>query len=172
MAKPKARAPRISARDKLRGKESTANSRRSSQGDRGVGLCIPQFEYWLLLHCDDAYGVGTQQQVLKSLKNHLPAYEKTSHFVLRWGRFKLQLSAPPGNFRGTTKASKSSKKISVSVVPQQQSTSSSKRCSTLSVSRTERVKPSGNATASELHRPPTGAAPRDYWKRGKAERPA
>lgn len=188
MAKPKARATRISARDKLRGKESTANSRqiralfgivvegetekryftmdcfrdksvrvivnpgkpndppalanaaqalierlkeggdlrsgdqvwvvldkdtwtddqleevfawaaeRSAQGDRGVGLCVPQFEYWLLLHFDDAYGIGTQQQVLNSLKNHLPAYEKNQPLRLEVGQIRAAIDRATRKF--------------------------------------------------------------------------
>lgn len=36
---------------------------RSEKGDRGVGLCIPQFEYWLLLHFEDGRGVGTKAEI-------------------------------------------------------------------------------------------------------------
>lgn len=49
---------------------------RSGRGDRGVGLCVPQFEYWLLLHYEDAKGVGTQSEVLRRLKEYLPRYRK------------------------------------------------------------------------------------------------
>ena len=71
---------------------------RSSQGDRGVGLCIPQFEYWLLLHFDDAYGIGTQQQVLNSLKNHLPAYEKNQPLRLEVGQIQAAIDRATRKF--------------------------------------------------------------------------
>ena len=49
---------------------------RSEKGDRGVGLCIPQFEYWLLLHFEDGRGVGTKSEVLHRLERYLPGYRK------------------------------------------------------------------------------------------------
>lgn len=49
---------------------------RREKGDRGVGLCIPQFEYWLLLHFEDGRGVGTKAEVLHRLERYLPGYRK------------------------------------------------------------------------------------------------
>ena len=49
---------------------------RAARGDRGVGLCVPQFEYWLLLHFEDGAGVGTKTEVLDRLAKHIPDYEK------------------------------------------------------------------------------------------------
>jgi hypothetical protein len=42
----------------------------------GFALSNPKFEYWLLLHFDDAKGVVTSEQCSKLLAKHLPHYDK------------------------------------------------------------------------------------------------
>ncbi|EPD68286.1 hypothetical protein HMPREF1219_01932 [Corynebacterium pyruviciproducens ATCC BAA-1742] len=44
--------------------------------DRGLGLSLPQFEYWLLLHYEDGVGVLTQRECLSRLHHHNPHYRK------------------------------------------------------------------------------------------------
>lgn len=50
----------------------------NARPDRGVGLTIPQFEYWLLLHFDDGKGASTQTEVLNALRRHIPHYQKAA----------------------------------------------------------------------------------------------
>jgi uncharacterized protein YpiB (UPF0302 family) len=42
----------------------------------GFALSNPKFEFWLLLHFEDAKGVGTSEQCSKKLAKHLPGYNK------------------------------------------------------------------------------------------------
>lgn len=46
--------------------------------DRGVGLTVPQFEYWLVLHFDDGKGLLTQREVEEKLGQYWPNYSKTA----------------------------------------------------------------------------------------------
>lgn len=50
----------------------------NSRPDRGVGLTIPQFEYWLLLHYEDVKGKNSQKEVLNALRCHAPNYQKAA----------------------------------------------------------------------------------------------
>lgn len=51
-----------------------------------IAFSNPNFEMWLLLHYQEQTAPITRQQVIKALKNHLPAYSKaaknTYHIVL------------------------------------------------------------------------------------------
>lgn len=48
----------------------------SSRADRGIGFSSPQFEYWLLLHCEEGTGVATQHELLQRLQKYRPNYAK------------------------------------------------------------------------------------------------
>ena len=43
---------------------------------RGLALSNPKFEYWLLLHFEDAVGNLTSQHCVARLRRHLPKYDK------------------------------------------------------------------------------------------------
>jgi hypothetical protein len=47
-----------------------------SRSNYGFALSNPKFEYWLLLHFEDAKGVVTGEQCSKQLAKHLPDYDK------------------------------------------------------------------------------------------------
>jgi hypothetical protein len=47
-----------------------------SRSNYGFALSNPKFEYWLLLHFDDAKGVATSEQCDRKLAKHLPGYNK------------------------------------------------------------------------------------------------
>ncbi len=47
-----------------------------SRSNYGFALSNPKFEYWLLLHFEDAKGVVTSEQCSKQLTKHLPDYYK------------------------------------------------------------------------------------------------
>lgn len=47
-----------------------------SRSNYGFALSNPKFEYWLLLHFDDAKGVATGEQCDRKLAKHLPGYNK------------------------------------------------------------------------------------------------
>lgn len=53
----------------------------NARTDRGVGLSIPQFEYWLLLHFEGGKGISTQAEVLNALRRHIPNYRKAAPFT-------------------------------------------------------------------------------------------
>ena len=42
----------------------------------GFALSNPKFEYWLLLHFEDATGIGAADEVDRRLKGHLPGFNK------------------------------------------------------------------------------------------------
>jgi hypothetical protein len=44
--------------------------------NHGFALSNPNFEYWLLLHFEEAKGVSNAQECLTRLKKHLPEYKK------------------------------------------------------------------------------------------------
>lgn len=44
--------------------------------NHGFALSNPNFEYWLLLHFEDAKGITNSQECLTRLKRHLPNYKK------------------------------------------------------------------------------------------------
>lgn len=44
---------------------------------RGLALSNPNFEYWLLLHFNDASGVTSARDILEKLKRELPSYSKS-----------------------------------------------------------------------------------------------
>jgi len=43
---------------------------------RGFALSNPNFEYWLLLHFEDAKGINSPRKILERLQRYLPEYEK------------------------------------------------------------------------------------------------
>jgi hypothetical protein len=47
-----------------------------SRKNFGFALSNPKFEYWLLLHFEDAKGVATGEDCDKKLAKHLPDYDK------------------------------------------------------------------------------------------------
>jgi hypothetical protein len=47
-----------------------------SRKNYGFALSNPKFEYWLLLHFEDAKGVATSQDCNKKLAKYLPNYDK------------------------------------------------------------------------------------------------
>jgi hypothetical protein len=49
-----------------------------SEQDNNYGLALsnPKFEYWLLLHFEDASGATTSQRCTAQLRRHLPNYDK------------------------------------------------------------------------------------------------
>ena len=47
-----------------------------NDGQRGMALSNPCFEYWLLLHFEDGSGAGTKETCNNRLKSHLPDYSK------------------------------------------------------------------------------------------------
>jgi hypothetical protein len=47
-----------------------------SKDNYGLALSNPKFEYWLLLHFDEAKGVQSSVQCSERLKRHLPDYDK------------------------------------------------------------------------------------------------
>jgi hypothetical protein len=47
-----------------------------SRSNYGFALSNPKFEFWLLLHFEDAKGVGTSEQCNEKLAKHLPDYDK------------------------------------------------------------------------------------------------
>jgi hypothetical protein len=47
-----------------------------SRSNYGFALSNPKFEYWLLLHFEDAAGVITSEQCNRRLAKHLPNYDK------------------------------------------------------------------------------------------------
>jgi len=47
-----------------------------SRKNYGFALSNPKFEYWLLLHFEDAKGVATGEDCDKKLAKHLPDYDK------------------------------------------------------------------------------------------------
>ena len=47
-----------------------------SRSNYGFALSNPKFEFWLLLHFEDAKGVVTSEQCSKQLTKHLPDYNK------------------------------------------------------------------------------------------------
>jgi uncharacterized protein YpiB (UPF0302 family) len=49
-----------------------------AQGRSNYGFVLsnPKFELWLLLHFEDAKGVGTSEECNKKLAKHLPGYDK------------------------------------------------------------------------------------------------
>lgn len=63
---------------------------RANQADRGVGLSIPQFEYWLLLHYEDGHRVGTQRECLDKLKAHDPNFDKADKQSVRFERSDIE----------------------------------------------------------------------------------
>ncbi len=44
--------------------------------NRGVAVSNPKFEYWLLLHFEDGYGINSARGCDDRLKRHLPDYDK------------------------------------------------------------------------------------------------
>lgn len=42
----------------------------------GLALSNPKFEYWLLLHFEDGYGISNGKECTTRLKNFLPEYDK------------------------------------------------------------------------------------------------
>ncbi|WP_083316929.1 RloB family protein [Corynebacterium sp. HMSC071B10] len=67
--------------------------------DRGVGYSCPQFEYWLLLHFEDAHGVSTQQDCLTRINRHIPQYQKGNSRMLRFSRDQIQKAVERANRR-------------------------------------------------------------------------
>ncbi|MDR3750379.1 MAG: RloB family protein [Terracidiphilus sp.] len=56
-----------------------------SRSNYGFALSNPKFEYWLLLHFEDANGVTTSDDCNLRLKKHLPDYNKhveSQHFSI------------------------------------------------------------------------------------------
>lgn len=58
-----------------------------AQGKKNYGFALsnPKFEYWLLLHFEDAAGVHTGNDCDKKLAKHLPRYDKhieAQHFSI------------------------------------------------------------------------------------------
>ena len=47
-----------------------------SKNNYGFALSNPKFEYWLLLHFDEAKGVQSSAQCSERLRQHLPDYDK------------------------------------------------------------------------------------------------
>jgi hypothetical protein len=47
-----------------------------SRPNYGFALSNPKFEFWLLLHFEDAKGAGTSEQCSRKLAKHLPDYDK------------------------------------------------------------------------------------------------
>jgi hypothetical protein len=47
-----------------------------SRSNYGFALSNPKFEFWLLLHFEDAKGICTSEQCNEKLAKHLPAYDK------------------------------------------------------------------------------------------------
>lgn len=70
-----------------------------SRDDRGVGYSCPQFEYWLLLHFEDAKGVSTQQDCLRRIVGHIPQYQKGKSGMLRFSRDQIQRAVGRANNR-------------------------------------------------------------------------
>ncbi len=48
----------------------------TTQKNFGFALSNPKFEYWLLLHFEDASGISTSRECSERLKRHLPEYDK------------------------------------------------------------------------------------------------
>lgn len=50
----------------------------SKENDKyGLAVSNPKFEYWLLLHFEDGYGVSNGKECSARLKKHLPEYDKS-----------------------------------------------------------------------------------------------
>jgi hypothetical protein len=48
----------------------------NSQPNHGMALSNPKFEYWMLLHFEDAKGVSTSYEIKNKLRQYLPSYVK------------------------------------------------------------------------------------------------
>lgn len=59
---------------------------------RGVGLSIPQFEYWLLLHYEDGQKVNSGKDTMARLKVHAPTYTKGKQLNLSNVQIKAAIS--------------------------------------------------------------------------------
>lgn len=48
----------------------------TSQANRGLAVSNPNFEYWLLLHFEEGYHVGSAAECIRRLKRYIPNYDK------------------------------------------------------------------------------------------------
>jgi hypothetical protein len=48
-----------------------------SQENHGLAVSNPQFEFWLLLHFEDAFGIRTASECTQRLYEHLPEFNKS-----------------------------------------------------------------------------------------------
>jgi len=48
-----------------------------SEQQYGLALSNPSFEYWLLLHFEDGYGINSARDCMHRLKRHIPHYDKS-----------------------------------------------------------------------------------------------
>lgn len=46
------------------------------RNNRGLAVCNPRFEYWLLLHFERGNAIGSAQEIEHRLKKHLQNYDK------------------------------------------------------------------------------------------------
>lgn len=55
---------------------SELNKWAEKKGNHGFAISNPKFEYWLLLHFDDAKGINTSNDCSTRLKKYIPIYDK------------------------------------------------------------------------------------------------
>lgn len=44
--------------------------------NRGLALSNPNFEFWLLLHFEEGFGISSAQECIRRLEQYLPGYDK------------------------------------------------------------------------------------------------